>query len=345
MKNYFLSPQAMSQAFDSVTFNLPRRHIDTTIALLTTLRLDNKDEPCSSIQSDWDAISDTAQTIRKMAQRRSGTALAHLLDQLARRLNSSQVIEFDREAVLMWPSKDALTQTQALDTDSLFMVNAPLVEAEGRCKTDRYLYIDEADTGVPVVLTIRKEDVQDLVALQIDEPTAFSAIQLKRFATKGLTLATYAERSPVDAYIVLLWVSSLLSGMTDRLFSYVKTLSGIHDPRLRSSQRDGTRMQACLAHIDALLLSQELALRDILKHAPLESSSTANVCSNAQRVCASALEAGNLILRTLRELHSHDELHPITRQVQAITAVCYLAELGNKPWVSPDLLPKERFNG
>lgn len=343
MKNYFLSPQAMSQAFDSVTLNRPRRHIDTRMALLTRLRLSN-DEACSPIQPDWDAIFDTAQTIRKMAQRRSGTALAHLLDQLGRRLNPSQVIKYEGEAVLMCPFKDALSQTQALNTDSLFLVNAPLVETEDRRKTDQYLLIAEADTSVPVVLAIREEDVQGLVPLQIDEQAVFSVVQLKRFATKGLTPAAYVNGSPIDAHIVLLWVSSLLSGMTDRLFSYVKTLSSAHDPRLLPAQRNEPRTQACLAHIDALLLSQELALRDILNHAALKSSSTGNVHSNAQRVRASALEAGNLVLRTLRELHSHDELDPITRQVQAITAVCYLAELGDKPRVA-DLLPKERFNG
>ncbi len=38
MKNYFLSPQAMSQAFDSVNLNPPRRDFDTKIALLNRLR-------------------------------------------------------------------------------------------------------------------------------------------------------------------------------------------------------------------------------------------------------------------------------------------------------------------
>ncbi|HEY0287776.1 MAG TPA: hypothetical protein VGC62_12325 [Pseudomonas sp.] len=190
-----------------------------------------------------------------------------------------------------------------------------------------------------MVVVLRAADIQ------VDEYPAHSPIHLKNVAAKGLPLALNIDALPIDAQVGPLWFSCLLSGMTDRLFAFVKRLYSTHDPRQLQAQRNGSRMQACLAHIDALLLSQELALRDILNHPAHGVFNTAKVHSIAQRVASSALEASNLVLRTLRELY-HDEIDPVARQVQAITADYYLADLGMRPALFPDsLAAKEQING
>jgi gamma-glutamyl:cysteine ligase YbdK (ATP-grasp superfamily) len=85
------------------------------------------------------------------------------------------------------------------------------------------------------------------------------------------------------------------------------------------------KLHNCLAHIDALLLNQELALRAMHVESQIESLKLASVQSNAQQVADSAIDAGNLVLSTLRELQYGDELGAIIRQVRSIAAVHKLA--------------------
>lgn len=324
MKDYFLSPQAVSRAFDSMAVDRQRSHADTRFALIQHLTVSTSKDESLYDRVQWLTI---AHTIRQMARQRSGSAMAFLLHQLGPAQSVAGVpceLGACVDAALLWTTAE-VPRVRATPCESgwRWQISATCLDLEDHRKADSYLLVAETEASTPAIFLLsaglvigagrRKGESGSLL------PVSLNAALAKRC----FPLALGGEST--EPAMVILWFSSLLCGMADRLFSLVKMLYRTCDPRRLPMQSTPPKMHNCLAHIDALLLSQELSLRAMHVESQNENLNVASIQSNAQQVADSALDAGNLVLSTLRELQYCDELDAITRQVRSIAAVHKLA--------------------
>jgi hypothetical protein len=324
MKDYFLSPQAVSRAFDSMAVDRQRSHADTRFALIQhlTANAGKGEGPHDRIQ--WLAI---AHTIRQMARQRSGSALAFLLHQLGPAQGMAGVpseLGACVDAALLWTTSE-VPSVRATPCESgwRWQITATCLDVEDHRKADSYLLVAETETSTPAIFLLSAGLVIGGGRRQAESGALLPASLNAVLAKRCFPLA-FDDESPEPAMIIL-WFSSLLCGMADRLFSLVKMLYRTCDPRRSPLQSTPPKLHNCLAHIDALLLSQALSLRAMHVESQNENLNVASIQSNAQQVADSAIDAGNLVLSTLRELQYSNELDAITRQVRSIAAVHKLA--------------------
>jgi hypothetical protein len=324
MKDYFLSPQAVSRAFDNMAVDRRRSHADTRFALIQHLTAKTGKAESSYDRVHWLTI---AHTIRQMARQRSGSALAFLLHQLGPAQSVAGVpseLGACVDAALLWTTAEVPSiRATPCESGWRWQITASCLDFEDHRNAESYLLVAETGTSTPAIFLLSAGLVNG-AGRRKDESGTLLPASLNAVLAKRCFPLDFEGEHPESA-MVILWFSSLLCGMADRLFSLVKMLYRTCDPRRMLTQSTPPKLHNCLAHIDALLLNQELALRAMHVESQNENLKLASVQSNAQQVADSALDAGNLVLSTLRELQYGDELDAITRQVRSIAAVHKLA--------------------
>lgn len=324
MKNYFLSREAMSEAFDSAALRRVRTQTDTKVALARHLRIAGGADRPLPVLNDWPEVTQASLRIRALARKRTGSALAHLLgciQDMSGEPDSAEVRWEGEAALLSAMSSGGAAKASQLSGHPGWAINAGQLQIEDAREAGRYIMVAETEPGETAIFLIADRSPGVLQTSLGDGFINRPCIALSGVPTLHCLQVRALGAGEPGNVIVTLWFASLLCGMTDRLFSMTKVLHTTIDPRQAPRQFNDPALQRCLARIDALLLTQELSLRTMLTVNAEGSVDLAMVRSNSLRIIESSFQASSMVLRTLRDTQDIDLLDSVRLQVQAVTAI------------------------
>jgi hypothetical protein len=324
VKNYFLSREAMSEAFDSAALRRVRTQADTKFALARHLRVAGGVDRPLPVLNDWPEVTQASLRIRALARKRTGSALVHLLgciQDMSGEPDSAEVRWEGEAALLSAVSGGGATQASQLSGHPGWAINAVQLQIEDAREAGRYILVADTEPGQTAIFLIADRSPGVLQTSLDDGFISRPCIALSGVPTLHCLPVRALGAGESRNVIATLWFASLLCGMTDRLFSMTKALHTTIDPRQAPRQFNDPALQRCLARIDALLLTQEMSLRTMLTANAEGSVDLAMARSNSHRIIESAFQASSMVLRTLRDTQDTDLLDSIRLQVQAVTAI------------------------
>lgn len=322
MKNYFLSREAMSRAFDSAALGRLRTAADTKIALMRHVQNDRRLDAASTNRAEWDDVIRVSLRIRELARKRTGLALACLLGYIqgSTGVEPDGWLESDPALLLPLPGAGPARACQMRDGQG-WLINAGRHQVEIHRDAASYVLLAQTDTGEMGVFLLASGSPGVVQASFDDEFPGQGSVSLNAvLALRGSMLRTRFH-SESDTIMIAMWMASLLCGLSDRLFSMAKLLHTTIDPRQAKAQLKGSALHHRLARIDALLLTQELSMRTMLTVNVNGSLDLASARSNSHRVIESAFQASTMVLRTLGDTQEVVLLDAIRLQVQAVAAI------------------------